>query len=399
MGRMSLLMVMGVSVLFLFSNKFMANISVESLDNAMAYYENTQRYNIAIAGANFACGEVFRTPNWRTGFSNVPLNGGTFSVTVTDTGQRMVRIVSIGTFQGTTQSVWILLSPSSFGKFAFYGGVSASSAAWESGDTIGGPNHTQGTLNTYNSPVFLGKTTTKTGLYMSGTKNPKFLGGYETGVNIAMPNNYVNIDSAAAANGRKQAGGELYLNFQADGTVKWKTSATGVETTSPLSTFAPNGVINVLNGNLYLQGTVKGRLTVAATRSSSGGSNGSVFIQNNLTYSDDPRTNPDSEDLLGVVGYGDVTIMDNAATQFTVMGSMFSYKGGLAVQNYTTRPSGTLTILGGIIAEKLYATSNGLTGTSRRGYNMSIKYDDRLMTQTPPQYPGTGGYEVLSWLE
>ena len=409
MGRVSILLVIGTSFMFLFVNKNLNDVGVEALNNAINYYENTMRYSIAVAGANFSCSEIFRAPNWRTGYSNITFNGGKFSVVVTDLGvSNRVQIVSTATYEGVVQTVTVVLQPSYFSKFGYYGGTHASSAAWETGDTVAGPNHTQGTLYTNGSPVFLGKTTSKTGLNKSGSPaTPQFIGGYETGVNIPMPNNYNNIDSAAVAAGHKYTGGNLYLHFTGDGNVKVIYSGTAL--TYPInwtpvaavavSTLAPNGVVNVLNGNLFVEGAVNGRVTLAATRSSSGGSNGNVTIMNDLTLADNPLANPNSDDLVGLVSYGDITVRDNSATSFKVQGSLYSYTGGFAVENYNSRPSGVLSLLGGFIVDALYATSNGGSGTSRRGYNLSVNYDVRLAATAPPAFPATGNYEIVSWLE
>lgn len=410
MGRVSILLVMGTTFMFLFVNKNLTDVGSDALRNALDYYENTMRYNIAVAGANFSCSELFRAPNWRAGYSNIAFNGGTFSVAVTDlaTGKR-VQIVSTATYEGTTQRVTVVLQPSYFSKFGYYGGTHASAAAWETGDTVAGPNHTQGTLQTTGSPVFLGKTTSKTQFTHTGSGAPVFNGGYETGVNIPMPNNYNNIDSAAAVNGHKYTGGNLYLQFLANGTVKAIYTAAvtaptypinwAVVAAVPVNTFAPNGVVNVLNGNLYVEGQTTGQLTLAATRTTSGGSNGNVTLMNDLTFAVDPIANPTSTDLLGLVGYGDITVRDNSAANFKVQASLYSYTGGFKVENYTTRPSGVLSLLGGFIVDQLYATSNGATGASRRGYNLSVKYDDRLADSSPPVFPATGNYEIVTWLE
>jgi hypothetical protein len=408
MGRVSVLLVIGTSFMFLFVNRNLNDVGLEALRNAINYYENTMRYNVAVAGANFSCSEIFRAPNWRTGFNNISFNGGTFSVSVTDLGvSNRVQILSTGTYEGVTQTVTVVLQPSYFSKFGYYGGTHASSAAWETGDTVAGPNHTQGTLYTTGSPVFLGKTTSKTGLVQIGAGNPQFVGGYETGVSLPMPNNYNNIDSAAVVAGHKYTGGNLYLHFISDGTVKVIYSGTVL--TYPInwtpvapvavSTLTSNGVVNVLNGNLYVEGVVNGRVTLAATRSSSGGSNGNITIMNDLTYANNPVANPNSTDLAGLVSYGDITVRDNSATSFKVQGSLYSYTGGFAVENYNSRPSGVLSLLGGFIVDALYATSNGGSGASRRGYNLSVKYDDRLAATAPPAFPATGNYEIVSWLE
>ena len=153
-------------------------------------------------------------------------------------------------------------------------------------------------------------------------------------------------------------------------------------------------------GTVHVEGTVNGRVTIASIRSS-GVAGGKVNITNNLVYADDPRTNPSSNDVLGVVSYGDFTIKDNGATQFDVNGSFYSYKGGLQVENFNTRPAGNLRILGGMMVEYLYATSNGASGTSRRGYNLKTEFDERMAkaANQPDYFPSTSAFEILSWLE
>lgn len=405
MGRTAIYMVMGVSFIFLFFGKTMNDSGTDAFENAIAYYESTQTYNIAVAGANLACNQIFlNTSTWRNGFSNVSMNGGTFSVSVDSTTYiNKLMLTSVGIFQQDTHIVKVLLSPSTFAKFAFYGGTHASAAMWETGDTIGGPSHTQGKLKTYGGPVFQGKATSLSGLTMTARPpNPVFQGGFQSGVNIPMPSmaSYQTIYDAAADSGYAQSGGNLYLIFNADGTVQWKTNAADPYTTESLSSFAPNGIIAVDKGTVNVEGTVNGRITIASIRSG-GSSGGKVNITNNLVYADNPRTNPNSNDVLGVVSYSDVTIMDNGATQFDVNGSFYSYNGGLQVENFNTRPAGNLRILGGMMVEYLYATSNGASGTSRRGYNLKTEFDERMSkaANQPDYFPSTSAFEILSWLE
>lgn len=401
MGRTSIYLVIGFSAIMLFTGRNMSDVGVQALDNSLSYYENTQRYALAITAANFACSQVWQNPSWTAGYSNVNYNGGTFSATVTDIGGGKKQITSTATYGGSSQTVTIVMKPSNFSKFAYYGGTSASAAAWETGDTVGGPSHTQGKLKTFGSPVFLGKATSLSGITKSGSPaTPQFIGGFESGVSIPMPNNssYTTILTAASSGGYSQVGGTLYLKFNGDGTISWKTSASASYTTQSLSSFAPNGVIAIDKGTLYVEGTLDGRVTLASLRTS-GSSGGTTFITNDLVMKDNPRTNPSSDDMLGIVSYGDITIADNSATTFNVQATLYSYTGGLQVQNGTSRPAGTLYVYGGMIVERLYATSNGAAGSARRGYNLSLRFDERFANDSPDYFPATGKYEILTWFE
>jgi len=392
---------MGFSIIMIMGGKTMSTVGVQALDNSLSYYENTQRYALAVSAANLVCSKVWETPAWTDGFTDVSYNGGTFSATVTSLGDGRKQITATASFGGTSQSVTITMKPSSFSKFAYYGGTSASAAAWETGDTIGGPSHTQGKLKTFGSPVFLGKATSLTGITKSGSpKTPQFMGGFESGVSISMPDNtsYNNIITAATENGRLITGGNLYLKFNSNGTVSWRTNTSDPYITEPITSYAPNGVIAMDKGSLYVEGTVDGRVTLASLRSS-GSSGGTVTVTNSLVMNADPRTDESSDDMLGIVSYGDITIADNSATQFDVQGTLYSYSGGLAVEHGTSRPAGTLSIYGGMMVEKLYATSNGASGSARKGYNLSLHFDERFANDSPDYFPATGKYEILSWFE
>ncbi len=401
MGRNAIFLVIGFTLIFVMTGRNLSSMGTTAFLTAINYYENTQGHNIAEVGANIACNQIFLNPSWRAGYSNVSFGGGTFSVVATNvSGTNYVQMVSTATYQGSTYQEIILLQPSGFAKFGFWGGTGASAAAWETGDTVTGPMHVDATLETYGRPVFTGKVTTKTGWNnLLPPQMPYFNGGYETGISLPLPTTaFPTLDSTAKAHGYKEAGSDMYLQFNADGSVTYKITSTGTPTTVPLTTLAPNGVLEVDKGNIYIQGTLSGQVTLVANRSS-GSTGGQVYVQNNMVYNNDPRVNPSSTDMLGIVSYGDVTIMDNAATTFNLMGSVYSQTGGLAVTDYTSRNAGVLNVIGGMIVQNLYATSNGGTGSARRGYNLSLQYDSRFLVSSPPSFPTTGTYEILSWWE
>ena len=82
MGRNAIYLAIGFTILCLMSGLNLSRVSVDAFSNAISYQETTNIHNIAQAGTNFACNQLFTTPNWRTGFQNVPFGGGTFTVTV-----------------------------------------------------------------------------------------------------------------------------------------------------------------------------------------------------------------------------------------------------------------------------------------------------------------------------
>ncbi len=417
MGKASILLVVGFGIFFMLSGINLSSVSVRAYDNAMDYYEGGTARNIAIAGANMAANRLFTTPPlingnaWWPGYlTPIKFQGGQFVVTIDSTtsidplsGARRLTMRATGTYRDSTFTVMAIMRQSNFAKFAFYGGLSAANAYWETGDSILGPSHTQGILRVTGRPYFGGKVTVKNGVDSSWAGHPNFTAGVETGVNIPLSKDYSRLKNAALANGKVFTGsGDLYLKFMGD-SVRWHRAGKP-DTTSLLSSFAPNGTITLgtggSTGNIYMEGVVKGRVTVGALDTTSG-TRGKTFITNNLVYNTDPTVDPSSPDMLGVVSYNEIQIADNGASLFKVMGSLYSYSSGIKVEHYDTRNPGVLSTLGGWIVENLYATSNGIPlGTAgSKGYKCSVRYDERFRTSAPPYFPTTQAYEILAWYE
>ena len=419
MGKASILLVVGFGIFFLMSGLNLSSVSVRAYDNAMNYYEGGTARNIAITGANIAANRLFTTPPlingnpWWPGYlTPIKVSGGYFIATIDSTtsidpssGERRLTMRARGTYRDSTFTVMAIMRQSNFAKFAFYGGMSAANAYWETGDSIFGPAHTQGVLRVTGRPYFGGKVTVKNGVDSSWAGHPNFTAGVETGVNIPLNKSFQKLTQAATANGKVFNDGsnkDLFLKFKGD-SIQYHMQGKP-DTTALLSALSPNGTITLgtggATGNIYVEGVVKGRVTIGSMDSTST-SRGKVFVTGNLTYQTDPSVNPASQDMLGVVAYREINIKDNGAAFFKVSGSLYSYSQGVTVENYNTRPPGTLYTLGGWIVENVYATSNGIPlGTAgSKGYKCSVHYDERFRTSAPPFFPTTQAYEILAWYE
>ncbi|MHB1048866.1 MAG: hypothetical protein ACYC09_02205 [Bacteroidota bacterium] len=402
MGRTAIYMVMGMTTIFLFFGKTMTDVATESIDNAVVYYENTQRYNIAVAGANLACNQIFLDNTWRDGFTDMDFNGGLINVSLYDSASGKVTVTSTGSYQTETHTVKVLLAPSTFAKFAMYSGNVSSAAKLRTGDTIDGAIHFNNSLSTQGSPVFLEKVTAGSIKTTAGT--PKFLGGYQEGVNIPFPDYKPSADAikaAASSGGFYQSGGELWLNFLSDGTVQYKTSEAGSwSAAQSLSTFAPNGSVCINDGSLHVQGTLNGQLSVASTVTTGtppSATVGSTYIEGDLKYANDPLTNPASTDMLGLVSAGDLSF---ETMPIRVDGSLFTDNNatlGSGLPNVT--PMEQIKIVGSFISRSISSTDFG-TG-SGKGANFHMTYDSRIESNPPANFPfpATATFEVLSWYE
>jgi len=198
------------------------------------------------------------------------------------------------------------------------------------------------------------------------------------------------------------------LYFNSNGTVTYSSQLEGASSwstpqTVALSTFAPNGVIYVEKGNIYTKGTVDGNVTIVATKQGRSGF-GNVYLEDNIRYLDNPRTNPSSNDMLGIIAEQDIRIKDNSDTRgknIYTEASMFAMNGsigpedGLVSQNFL----GNWYILGGLIAKTTRVTATYSGSNPIKGLRFNHRFDERFYTVTPPAFPNTKNFEVVSWYE
>jgi hypothetical protein len=425
-GKASLYLVLGFSLIFMVAGYNFSSLTNRAIDNEVNYYLENKSHDIAVSGANLGASAVFFDKSWTTGYSNLSFNGGTINVTVQQLSGDVVKLLSIGTFHNASDSVIILLRPSSFSKFGYYMNIFPSSMFFYTGDTLSGPFHTQQTLYTRGRPVFNGKASAKNGWVNNDTHSPKwnptFIGGLETGIDIPLPTDFNTIKNNAQANGKiltPPTGKELdvRLRFNSNGTVTFNTKYTSSSTwsadsTRTLSTWAPNGVIYVAKGNLYVKGTVNGRYTIVADQKDlsggSGSSSGKVYLEDDIVYHDpvtyDASTHSwtvNGNDMLGIVSTKNIEIVDNAANRNNIVihSALFSMQGGLHIANESMPVSGYIRLVGGLTEYQAQVTGKVSGSTLVNGYNERISFDQRFRDTAPPFYPTTGKLEVISWYE
>ena len=376
-GKASILIVLGFSLIFLVMGHNFGNISIKAVENNVDYFEDLMAHNIAVSGANMALNEMFIDKDWVTGYHNLTLNNGLLNVKVGDLGGYMKEVVSIGKYEDASRTVNVKLQPSSYAKFAWYCG-NMNSKVFISGDTLWGPFHVQSRLNIDGSPVFWGKTTTLKGLNLKAGSDPKFYGGFESGVDIPLPVNYqFTKEKSIALDGVSKGGGcyfehtDVWIKLLPNGDITYRvgsgsdTSSYGPKIKTDLATFAPTGVIYLKNGNIYLSGTLNGKLTIVSGEASGLGQ-GNLYLTDNITYRNDPMLwnasehkyipNESCEDMLGLLTTNNVRIADTKENvddkNIRVDASIFCAQGGLDLENDKIPPSGTMFLNGGLVSAK-----------------------------------------------
>ena len=454
-GKAAILMVISFSLIFLILGHRFNNLSLRSVDNLMNYYIQSKAHNIAVSAANMAANQIFMDKTWEAGYEDISFEGGSITVYVSNNTsetegktavchngetllvtasalashlahgdilgscdssgvlKKRTIIIAEGSFKGITKTVSVELRPSYFSKFGnFYGNLTSLPAT---GDTFNGPFHVNGTLSTYGTPVFWGKTTSLSGLTKLGTPaDPKFYGGFETGIDIPLEIDTIGIRSAASTNGRffsdttgtgQQTDVRLYFN--PDSTVEYcfkiGTGPWSTPQITPITTLAPNGVIYVERGNIYTKGTVSGRVSIVATKMGLAGA-GEVWQVDDLKYNDDPRINPNSNDILGIMAEENIRLQYNDSTKgqdIITQASLFCLNGDIGPEDALVNdPSlNRWLILGGLIADGIRATALYSSSVPYQGYKFVQTYDDRFMTFVPPSFPHTRNFEIVSWYE
>ena len=415
-GKASLVLVLAFGLLFGLVASNMLRTSNDANDNFVDYYKLEKAHNIATSALNIAANKIFIDHNWNAGL-NLPISDGVANVTVQPYGVYGKMVTSISDFAGYQDTVIAWLEPKNFSQYGNFYDIMGS--VWAAaGDTFSGPFHTNDFLQSVGHPVFRGFTTCTKGLKnFDAFSSPELQGGFSLSANIPLTFDASLIENAAIAGGKvfEKSPGIGYinvkLNFNSDGTVTyWQRNngagAWGDSTTVALTTLAPNGVLYVKRGDVFIKGTLNGKITLMANKSGNGGI---IHISDDIVYKKNPLIEP-STDMLGLVAQEHVQLdLDPSRGDVNIHGTIYSQNRGLYVEtsNVNTFPEFTqaydMNLLGGVIGKKVDATADyeliGGVWKPVRGYSYVHKFDERFNQEVPPFFPVTVKLRVVNWLE
>ncbi len=413
-GKASLLLVLAFSALFGIMGTQILRTANEATDSYVNYYKKTKAHDLAVSGANMAVNEIFINKSWTTGYNNLAVDYGLINVWIDSFGYNNRKIYSVSNFDGYKDSVMVWLEPK---NFAQYGNFYDLMAAWAAtGDTFSGPFHTNDNLLCYGDPVFLGYTSTKKGVKLNNNKSfPEFHGGLQEGVSIPFTFDDSPFKNAAQTGGKvfydttaKNKIIDVKLELKADGTVDYSINIDKKGWTAtknePLSTLAPNGVIYIEKGNLYIQGTLNGQLSVMAGRENTNGA-GMIHIADDVRYNVNPLVNSNSTDMLGLIAQDFVQVDFNLATgTLDVHASIYSARDGIMIEKYKDYPDARImNLLGGVIGKRVLPTAeyvwDGKKYVVSHGYSYVHRFDERFNKVVPPFFPLTDKFRVVAWKE
>ncbi len=296
----------------------------------------------------------------------------------------------------------LVIRTESFSRYAYFTDNETSSVGariwFITGDRIEGPTHTNGIFNMHGRPVFDGPVSSRAptiNMWGGGppTTDPVFNGGLQLGADpIPFPGTPPNALIQAAGNGGESFTGDTQVTLLSNGTMRVTNSARRLN--NQVMPLPGNGALYVSGGNLTLQGTLNGQLTIGTDRD--------VRIANPVVYAADPVQNPNSDDLMGIVAGRNVVVTSQAPQNVRIDAAIMALSTSFMVETWNQAPPrGILTLYGGVIQKHRGPVGTFDTNTGKRvtGYQKDYRYDTRLRAISPPFFPLTGAYEPVVWDE
>ena len=291
-----------------------------------------------------------------------------------------------------------------FARFSYFTNLETApsdSIVWfRNNDILRGPVHSNDRINIDGSPIFVKEVTSAASdiNYAPGVNNPDFREGIEFNVDtITLPGDtdLIRIKAQETDGLYFSSSADLVLGYDPATNYAYVSVDLG---SGPVEYQIPGNGVLYVDGDITLQGTLKGIMTIACS--------GDLYIVDNVEYTTDPRVDPTATDLLGLVAEGDVIVAATAANLDTgdeiIMAVIMALNTSFIVEDYDIAPiRGTLWVIGGVIQERRgpVGTFDLLSGALLTGYTKDYVWDERLADSPPPAFPTTGRVVTLAWRE
>ena len=412
LGKGAILVVFGFILAFSMYQVRMSSNVMATSDNFNTEYVQTVVHETALSAMNFAINKVWQT-NDTSGSFTVTANSCTSQVDISkigaDTTQIRVRTwgylfdTELQEFRKEERDMSAYFSYNMPISKYFWFTDDEKGVFWITGDTVWGPVHTNKTIKTSGNPVFFGKVTANMGFSPDPTSHKNqadYFGGWETGVYNEIPTDMTPLvhaatigNAGAPINTKCFYDTEVTLDFKGDGSVIRTVSGNPPDTVL-VTDIAPTGSI-VSSADVRVKGTFNGDITIY-TQSN-------IWIDDDLVYADNPQTNPNSDDLLGLVAKDYVYVTDNAAnnSNVNIQAAMMSIERSFKAENYNSRPVGGFINLTGSVCQYhrgpvgTFSWGHGIMS----GFNKRYMFDPRFSFASPKNFPYLKSLRLVSWWE
>ena len=158
-----------------------------------------------------------------------------------------------------------------------------------------------------------------------------------------------------------------------------------------------NGLVYI-EDNVWVEGTVKGRILVAAAKLPyNKDSAPTIYIPNNLKYLE-----KDGNNVLGLLAQKDIIVTYYAPSDIEIDAAMIAQNGSTQVFYYkNTAAKNSITIYGSIMTYGMWTWSwvNNYEQVVCGYKNTTSIYDSNLLYNPPPNFPlSTSGYQQINWI-
>ena len=377
------------------------------------YYYELQAKNVVASLIEVAVEQIREDQSWTGSFNFNDFMGASGYVIAHDQNSgSLPDSINVGTwddykvllysevnYEGVELSTEVLLQRDAFSKYSYFTDYEPSNIYFFSGDELSGPVHTNGTMNIAGDPTFNGMVTSpNTWRGMSGrTNNPQFLGGSNfSSATRTPPNSYQLSQLRSSANsGGLTYTDPIYALFNDNATVTiYENPGTYAQTQNTIALSSFNGVISS-SEKVYTKGVVNGQVTLH--------SEDDIEIMGDITYYNDPSSDANSLDLLGIVSEKDVIVdqnahLDNGTQDLNIHASIMALDNSFSVENYNYGGArGVLNLLGGLIQQRRGAVGTFSGNSVASGFSKSYEYDERLLSMFPPSFPREQWFSVVYW--
>ncbi len=406
MGRFAIIIVVGFTILMGILKLTQGRLIGRGQELTADRYTEVVARNVTTSAVNMCLYEIAQDFDWRDGYDDLAILGGTVDAVVEDSaddaslGGSQIRITATGQYVGETTTAVVVMRKSPYSEFAYFTDVEPV-IYFITGDTIRGPIHTNGQFHIWGDPVFFGLVSSVAATW-AGSGNPKFKAGTWFGCpQISLPTSLTSLEAASQAGGIRFLG-ETNIQFLNNGTFNWEVfhyagspAVKVVDSTGNTDIDLTNGVISSANNkDVHVKGTLEGQVTLL--------SGGHIWVDDDVLYKHNPLTDPTASDMLGLIAKKNVYVTDNTANRSncTINATVMALGTSFTAQNYSSgSPRGTLTVLGGLVQDTRGAVGTMSGGVIVTGYLKKYIYDQRMLTKAPPFYPIFSRNSIVSWYE
>jgi hypothetical protein len=159
-----------------------------------------------------------------------------------------------------------------------------------------------------------------------------------------------------------------------------------------------NGIIYA-EDDIWTEGTIRGRVTVAAAKLPyNPGNSPTIYIPNNILYS-----TKDGSDVLGLISQEDIVPTYYAPNDLEIDAALISQNSSAQFYFYNGNKKNNIRIYGAVTEFGWwfdnFVWTSGINNNVLAGYaNSYYTYDSNLIYSPPPSFPlSASGYEQLVW--